>query len=613
MNRAKPTEPSALALADDAVRLVRNAPADALFCYFLGSVPFCLALLYFWAAMSDLHGGGKNHLPAAALALTLLYIWMKGWQSVYALRLREGLLQAAPARWTFARIAGLFALQGAIQPSALFVLPLAALTTVPFGWVHAFYENVTVLGDGRDRLSRLVRAAWEEALLWPRQNHLLIWFLSPFVLTMGIGLVLGCVYFGSLIWPYAQIGEAKVFLLGAILLLLALPLSPLGTIVWINLGAALFLLPQLLHMLLGVETVFTVGGIHVFNTTFLLIVSVLSFLVLDPFLKAAYVLRCFEGRSRRSGEDLLAALRTGQRGNAPALLLLLGWAFLALPLSAHAQDQETATSPPSAEAAPVPKPPATLPPSIDPDTLQQSIGRTLQLPEFSWRESAGEPDLQDAGWGRFLIPFLKEAAHWCQKHLHFLKAWFEWCLELLKHWFHPHPQPETSPDQNSDLRFVRNIVVVLAGTCGLLLFWLLAIYRKNRRSRAAAAPLAATVSPAPDLRDESVLPTDLPVDAWARLALELQEKGELRLALRALYFSMLSALAERNVIRIGKSKSNREYLGEVDRRGGRESGMSALFRENIALFEKSWYGLHRVDPEGISHFRRNQEGLLERL
>ena len=63
----------ALELIEEASHLLRAAPAAALAGYYLGSLPFVLGWLYFWADMSR-DPDAPQHLTAATLNLTLLFL-----------------------------------------------------------------------------------------------------------------------------------------------------------------------------------------------------------------------------------------------------------------------------------------------------------------------------------------------------------------------------------------------------------------------------------------------------------------------------------------------------------------------------------------------------------
>jgi hypothetical protein len=62
-------------------------------------------------------------------------------------------------------------------------------------------------------------------------------------------------------------------------------------------------------MLIVIETVLTLSGLHIFNTTYLAIVAALTYLCMDPLIAVVYTLRCFYGESIETGADLLSDLR----------------------------------------------------------------------------------------------------------------------------------------------------------------------------------------------------------------------------------------------------------------------------------------------------------------
>ena len=78
---------SALRIIEEAVHLLRSSPGSLLSGYYIGSVPFVLGLMYFWADMSRSANAGE-HCTLAALSLAFLYIWMKFWHAVFAHQIR---------------------------------------------------------------------------------------------------------------------------------------------------------------------------------------------------------------------------------------------------------------------------------------------------------------------------------------------------------------------------------------------------------------------------------------------------------------------------------------------------------------------------------------------
>jgi len=161
-------------------------------------------------------------LPGAATALSLLFIWMKCWQAVFAARVKSGLSGEPPSQWSATKALRLITVQTAIQPLGLIALPLSLALTFPFGWVFAFYQNATVFGSGNHRdINIIYRRSWQQAGMFPYQNHGILLILSVFSL-----------------------------------------------FVFFNIAALVFLFPLILKTFFGIETVFSRAGWHVFNTTF---------------------------------------------------------------------------------------------------------------------------------------------------------------------------------------------------------------------------------------------------------------------------------------------------------------------------------------------------------
>lgn len=258
----------AVELLEQATALLRQAPLDTLACYYLGTVPFMLVLLWFWADMSR-SADADQRLAGAALALSILFIWMKVWQSRFSGRLLMQLGGAAE----LPSLTGSVMVQGGLQPWGFIILPLAGLITLPFGWCYAFFQNITVLGGPDWRTVQ--RKARQLALLWPGQNHLLLALLS------------------------------LIFL-----------------VLFANIAVGVYFLPHLLKSLFGIETIFTLSNRMLLNSTFWAAIVVIAQLCLDPLVKACYVLRCHYGESLSSGADLRARIKTvAERATLPVLLV----------------------------------------------------------------------------------------------------------------------------------------------------------------------------------------------------------------------------------------------------------------------------------------------------
>jgi hypothetical protein len=244
-------QPGALELAEEAIQLLRKDPIAFSAPYYIGTLPFVLGLLYFWnEGKRDATG---EFFSEWACALALAFVWMKSWQTAFCSRLTSHLQQGIPEPWTLQKILRLVAVQTALQPWSLFFLPFALLLAAPFGWIYSFYESLTVVGDGRSEpLSTVCKRAWQQAKLWPAQNHCVIWLLSPYLLLWLAAMLLWAIPIFQSAIPEWSLGI--LWLTGSLVALLMLALSPLAVVTAINFAIALSLLPTLTKTLLGVET-----------------------------------------------------------------------------------------------------------------------------------------------------------------------------------------------------------------------------------------------------------------------------------------------------------------------------------------------------------------------
>jgi hypothetical protein len=277
----------ALEILEETIYLLRRVPGRVFASYYIGSASFVLAFLYFWADMSR-GAFARGHIVEASLLVALLFLWMKCWQAVFASSVRSLLAGGAASPWPFRRILRLLLAQTAIQPAGLLVLPTALLVTLPFGWVYAYYQNVTLFGGGEEPdLKAVTRKARAQAMLFQKQNHVVLAVLALF-----------------------------------------------GIFVFLDIAGLLYFAPQLAHMLFGAETVFSRASWHVVNTTFLAACLGMTYLALDPIVKCVYVLRCFYGESILTGEDLEAEMKNiafKPKIVSPAIALLLVLAAFSSP------------------------------------------------------------------------------------------------------------------------------------------------------------------------------------------------------------------------------------------------------------------------------------------
>jgi len=542
-----PDAPGAVDLIEAAFCLLRRAGAGAWACYYLGTLPFVLALLYFWADMSRSAFAAERCAPGA-LALAGLFVWMKCWQAAFAGRCRRRLAGLDEPPWTARRAGSLLLSQTLLQPSGLYLLAMASLVLAPLGWVYAFCQNVTALADGHDGGPwRLAARASRQAALWPGQNH-------------------------------AALGVLLVFSL----------------LVWLNCLLTIVALPMLAKSLLGLEWTATRAPLWWLNTTTLATATALTYLLLDPLLKTVYVLRCFHGESLRTGDDLRAELqrhverRRMELGPAALLLAVLATAALASAAPAPRQQRAAAEAPPA-------------------DGRQQAMARQLDRaaeavlarPKYAWRMPRQRR--QDSGGpvGRFF----DDVFAWLRKGLDAIDSFLQ---KLLR----PRPVRAAPAIGRGWLVAPHLLLYLLLAVLVAAVGWLLWTFLRRR-----GGPLQAEAGPdanaQPDLTDESVGADRLPADGWADLARELLGRGELRLALRAMYLGCLAQLAGRELIFLARHKSDRDYQLELARRGGRRAALTDAFAANVRMFQDAWYGLHAVSEAVLERFRLNAERMRD--
>lgn len=518
-----------LDLIEEGVHVLRRAAPATLLCYFVGAAPFVLGVLFFWSDMSR-SGLADRHLVPAAIGLSMLFVWMKVWQSLFARKLAAQIADETLPPLSFMDVTRVMASQALIQSTGLFLIPLAAFILLPIQWVLAFYQNATALAFREKSTRALVGRSWKQACFAPMPGHTTLLVLALFSL-----------------------------------------------FVFLNVAITLIVAPFLVKTFLGVESAFTMSLENSLNTTFLAAALGVTYLCFDPIFKAVYILRCFYGESRQTGEDLRVALR---RFQATALALIVALLMLIEP-SARAAAQSETQHPTTERAA----------------KLDHSIDEVLRRPQYTWRSPRTKPDAEK-----------KEAAMWER-----IREWTRSTIRAIGEWFEKifrSRTPRATPPGKFSFSthgliyiFIALVLVIIG-----LLVWLL----WRTRSRSTNASLDATpAAPVPDLATDDVAGDELPVDGWTKLALELLERGELRLAMRAFYLASLAHLASRNLVNIAKFKSNRDYERELSRRSHALPDLTQTFSENVSVFDRVWYGRHGIDADLIQKFRGNVERIRE--
>ena len=505
----------ALDLLEDAVHALRAASLATIVSHGIGTAPFALGLLVFWNDMAQPRTSDTT-CALEALALALLLVWMNCWRAVFAGRLDRQLGGRPELPWTRRRLWLLVSSQAFLGGTKPVAMALAVGLILPLPWMAAFYRSAAALADREDLdLAQLVAKARKLAGFEQRQG-----------------------------W-------------GVLLLLIALYL-----ILLLNVVILLAVLPRLVRMLTGYESVFSRGETYyVDNSLFWLAAMALAWMVFDPFTQAVYGLRGFHLESRATGEDLRAALRMV----ASAVMIVLVVAYA-------------------------------LPAQVTPANLDQSIRRTLQSHDYDWR--LAPPAAKRASNVPWLVTVTDRLADTVQRGLRSVGDAMERLLKWLRERFSSPSTHDNASPPGSALHW--SVYAIIAALLALvtLIVWRL------RRAKSKPARMLGAGGVAVSLQDENLLADRLPEEEWIALAERCTGGGDYRAALRALYLANLAWLGRREWIAVHPGKTNREYEMEVRRRAREFPAARALFAVNVISFERAWYGKHSVSAEDTDAFQQ---------
>lgn len=182
-----------------------------------------------------------------------------------------------------------------------------------------------------------------------------------------------------------------------------------------------------------------------------------------------------------------------------------------------------------------------------------------------------------------------------------LADWVKGLWEWLRHKLEGIGLPETNfsilPDRASqqDLLPLKIVgVLILAVILFFLCFFILRNLRSSRKIKEQEDAMLLTQAKSPDALLES--------------ALSLSRNGDFRQGFRYLYLSLLVKFNEWDLIRIDKSKTNRQYLNEIEYSGFSRLEEVRVFTE---AFNELWYGMRKLDGPGFERWFERYQTLLK--
>lgn len=559
--RRRKSDKSSLQILEEAFHLLRVMDLRHFWWFYVGAIPFAVAMLYFVADMSRSSFAARDGVWISIVMVTI-YFWMRWCQKRFCRGLWEtispGQLPDRTRAERFRSTAAYFFLEALALP----ILAIGLFFAIPLGWTIAMLQNLPVLAGASDMGKPALRNLFSSSL---KQSH------YEWAQNHGILLILLIVAFFT----------------------------------WINLVATCVIVPGFVKSFFGVESIFTVSPIAAtMNTTFFLGSLLLTWLVISPMAKAAYTLRCFYAESRSTGADLLSRLAdcrkareadresssfSASRGTRAALVVL-GCFFLQ---GAVAEEEIGTVGSGSAE--------------VNAESLEESIGETMQQKKYQWKLSRKVTELDENLEESWLSRQIREIAEGSRQAFRDLGDWIKEMLQKATR----DQRRSSERSGNSGSSFFDGIsstlsfglVVLVVGLASWIVYLVYRKYRGEDRGDVEDAVETGVI----DLQSEDIVASQLPEDEWMRLAREQMAKGDPRLAIRALFLATLAHLGEQGVIQIAKFKSNRDYRRELDRRARKIVDLRTSFEENTRMFERSWYGWHPVGDDTISSFLENHE------
>lgn len=540
---SKVSQRSGISVVEEATNLLRGLSARAWLLFYASSIPFVLGVVFFWSEMSRAADAGQRLVPQALL-LALLYVVMKCGHAAFGDLLLSRLRcdEQPPARLSLRQWLRLAASQGLIHATMPWMLAFASVPVLPFAWAYAFYRNTSLFACGHQRangsLTALLGRSLKAAHHAPRANHSVL----------------------------------------VILFLVAL-------LVWLNTMMLSLFLPQLTGIFTGIQLQMTSSPMAMLNTTLVATSVAASWLIMSPVFQAAYAVRCFEADSTKSGEDLLAGLRSLRLSSSVVAVLFAVLSMLVIAQPAAAQST-VVTSERSVQ-------------------LDQALDETLEQAEFRWRLPREAIPESEMGW---IERTMNDFTRWLSQTMGALIRWIGDFLE----WLFDQKEEPASQDKgggwfsqpgNVRVLLIILIVVLVAALVVLIVRWFAA--RQPAPAKVEAVPVVI------DLSDESVIATDLPEDEWLKLAEERLAAGDSRLALRAFFLGTLSRLGKLGLLAIEPGKTNGMYLRELYRRPRATGVLRAAFDQSVRLFEFCWYGNHAPDADTITKARTHHDTICQ--
>lgn len=557
-----------LLLMEESVDLLRGLSVAAWLLYACGVVPFFLLSLYAANGMARDPFAGDS-LVTISLLIALGYLWMHYCQARFAQQLAAHLTETAQSlNGELAQTGSsmsevptpgfsLFCTQAILQGAKLIIWPIGLGLVIPHGLSTLFFQHALAATPAAARNWRsAAREAWHDATYRQAEG---VWFLIHVLLLRFV------VFFNAIALVFGAVG--------------------------------------LFHIFTGVNNHLTRAPANLLNPATIGACLIASYLALDPIVKGACVLRSMERRSLSTGIDLQLRLKRAVPELKQRVTKAAGLILLVLLLGPEPHLHATDSAPPP---APAPSNSASANDRPSATQIEKTVNAVFHDPTLTWDLPVVVKKKKPTNaFLAFSDSVIEKLGEWRRE----LGRWLDDIVARLRR--------IASGDGNGAARdearmaSSQEVWLLLAGLCALLGAGVFFAVLRSRRLRIAGIVVATAVAPpAPDITREDVQADEQPESTWMELAAEYRRSGEFRFALRALYLACLAALASAKLISIASGKSNLDYVREFQRRAKRLSAdLPPTLRNNVRLFEQSWYGEHLVDNQILDEFESNLTAL----
>ncbi len=543
-------------LIEQSISLVRSTLSAYGWIYYLSTIPFIIAFIYFWSIMSS-----KLIMPfeisSFSLLLTLLF-WIKvTGQSIYCKQLLSLLIDEKPNKKlkSFSNIAvnSIF-----IHPIAIIILLISFIIFFPAGYAIISSQYLFIASTEKDTgIVKTIKTSYKFAVQESIYQHLVLIFL--------VGLFI---------------------------------------IIFFNVITILFFLPHMLKSFLNIDTVFTQATFSIFNTTFIIIAACTSYLIFDPIFKAFYVNLYFHIKSRSSGQDIMAECRrlSHKRGLKRAFIntILVFALFFSSSNSIHANDETNKINNPKQQDLMEVE-------DSDINQLAKAISEVSKGNLYRWRYKNKKNKKEKKGLIFQMIEDLRKTlGKWLKPLGKFIRKIVKRIDDFIRKLIFSEKGSADKPTESFWADLWPKIIILITVFIFLLgviyLFWLhhkdkITVVRTPKRK-------------IPDIMEEDLDATELKEDEWLKMGEELMARGELTLALRSIFLAILSFFHRNSYLVFERSKTNYNYLSEIAGNSDNNAHLLDSFRACIEIFERSWYGRYPVTMDILERFKAYQHGIM---